>query len=63
MHDVILVLAPVPSVPTPEWEQPQNIRADNSQHFCYDCGTLLGHLLQTEMSENELQKLWQRLLN
>ena len=63
VHDVILVLAPATSTSTPDWEQPQNIRADNSHDFCYDCGTLLGHILQTEMSENELQKLWQHLLN
>ena len=63
VHDVILVLAPSTSTTTPAWEQPQNIRADNSHDFCYDCGTLVGHLLQTEMSEVKLQKLWQRLLN
>lgn len=62
VHDVILVLAPAAAGLTPDWQQPQNIRADSSGDFCYDCGTLMGYLLQQEMSEARIKSIWQHAL-
>lgn len=63
VHDVILVLAPTDAAAPPiSWAEPQNIRADNSHDFCYDCGTLLGTLLHQDMSETEIKRYWQQKL-
>lgn len=58
-HDVILVLAPVESAPSVVWKRPLLIDSRSSELFCADCGTLLGWMLQGELADADVWRIWQ----
>jgi putative DNA methylase len=58
LHDAILVFAPVESVDV-VWQRPSRINLSDSEQFCYDCGTLLGWMLQQDLGETAVLDLWQ----
>jgi hypothetical protein len=62
LHDVILVLASVESDARIEWSRPQEIDKDDSQGFCEVCGTMVGWMLGSTMSETEIEVQWHSLL-
>jgi putative DNA methylase len=62
LHDVILVLASVESDARIEWSRPQEIDKDDSQEFCEVCGTMVGWMLGSTMSETEIEVQWHSLL-
>lgn len=61
LHDAILVFAPAEQVDK-VWQRPSQINLTDSEQFCYDCGTLLGWLLQEGMAETAVLPLWQAAL-
>jgi putative DNA methylase len=61
LHDAILVFAPVESVDV-VWQRPSRINLSDSEQFCYDCGTLLGWMLQQDLGETAVLDLWQEML-
>ncbi len=61
-HDVILVLAPAISGPFTAWPRPTQIRSTGSYEFCLDCGTAVGWLLQTSLTDQEVAANWQSWL-
>ena len=62
MHDVILVLAPVDVGINREWEKPGLVDLSDSEQFCKDCGTILGWVLNQDLDDDELAKLWKESL-
>ena len=60
-HDVILVLAPVEQGQTTQWAKLDRIRLGDSQEFCEDCGTIVGWLLATDRTKEEIANYWQTL--
>ena len=61
LHDAILVFAPAEQVDK-VWQRPSQINQTDSEQFCYDCGTLLGWLLQEGLAETAVLALWQEAL-
>ena len=61
LHDAILVFAPSEEVET-VWQRPSRINHTESEQFCYDCGTMLGWLLQEGVAETAVLPLWQEAL-
>jgi hypothetical protein len=61
LHDAILVFAPAEQV-NKVWQRPFQINLTDSEQFCYDCGTLLGWLLQEGVAETAVLPLWQAAL-
>jgi putative DNA methylase len=62
LHDVILVLAPTASQTGREWQPPQSIRKQESELFCQQCGTIVGWMLDSPLSEAEMEARWESLL-
>ncbi len=62
LHDAILVFAPAEQVAM-AWERPSHINLSDSEQFCYDCGTLLGWILQEGLQDSAVLPLWQEALN
>lgn len=61
LHDAILVFAPAARVEV-VWQRPSHINLSDSEQFCYDCGTLLGWMLQQDLGETAVLDLWQAAL-
>ncbi len=61
LHDAVLVFAPVEGV-AKVWQRPSQINLTDSERFCYDCGTLLGSMLQEGVAETAVLPLWQAAL-
>jgi adenine-specific DNA methylase len=61
-HDAILVLVPRESGLAREWALPQAVDATDSRQFCEDCATVLGWLLNAELSGAEIDDVWDSLL-
>ena len=61
LHDAILVFAPAGQVDV-AWQRPSRINQTDSEQFCYDCGTLLGWLLQEDVAETAVLPIWQEAL-
>jgi putative DNA methylase len=62
LHDVVLVLAPSDSGIKTEWEMPYQIDLDDSQSFCQECGTMLGWMLNQNLSDEIIDVRWIALL-
>jgi putative DNA methylase len=63
IHDAILVLAPAEAHPGKGWRLPTAVDKEDSHRFCQDCSSVLGWMLETDLSEFEIERLWLRLLN
>lgn len=61
-HDAILVLAPAESVTGKTWPEHVCVDKHDSEQFCYDCGSVLGWMLQADMSERQIRRLWEQSL-
>lgn len=70
IHDVILVLAggetgggrmPTNVDEARRWILPETVGRD-SQQFCYDCGTILGWVLEQSLPDEAVSAVWQGLL-
>jgi len=60
--DAILVLAPTSINPSPEWVRPTKIKFSSSAEFCADCGSLVGWLLESSLSDEQIRATWQESL-
>lgn len=60
--DAVLVLAPAQAGWRTSWESPADIAQESSAQFCRDCAALLGWMLMTEISEDEIRLLWRQKL-
>jgi len=61
--DAVLVLAPSETRgKRTAWTRPQELRKESSASFCSDCATLLGWMLDSELSEEQVQQCWKSLL-
>ncbi len=61
-HDTILVLAPASVNPSHEWARPATINFSGSAEFCADCGSLVGWLLKSSISDEQVRATWHGLL-
>jgi putative DNA methylase len=62
IHDAILVFSPLETGLRRAWQLPQTIAKTDSARFCADCATTLGWLLNSDLSDEEIELTWQRLL-
>ncbi len=62
-HDAVLVLAPIEAHPRRPWRPPTAVDKRGSHHFCQDCSSVLGWMLETDLSEAEIAEKWVQLLN
>lgn len=60
--DAILVLAPAGGSVAREWIRPRAIDTSDSALFCEHCATLLGWMLESALSERDIERLWDELL-
>ena len=58
-HDAVLVLAPTATGRA--WSPPDQVNVDNSRSFITDCSTILGRLLDSDCSEDEILECWTAL--
>lgn len=61
-HDAILICAPKQNNDVPKWELLTSINQEESDNFCYDCATVLGWMLNSDISETKIDDIWSRLL-
>lgn len=61
-HDAILVLAPVETVAGESWSRQLCVDKSDSEQFCHDCGSVLGWMLQADLREKEIRRLWRQSL-
>jgi hypothetical protein len=59
-HDAVLVLAPATTDRT--WSIPDQVHLDDSHSFIADCSAILGWLLDSDCSEDQILELWTALL-
>ncbi len=65
LHDVILVLgsdAATSSASGDQWPLPTKIDFSDSHTFCQQCGSILGHLLNNNAPDLEIDRIWQTTL-
>jgi DNA modification methylase len=62
-HDAILVLAPADSAPGRQWTPPAGISSWESSRFSRDCATLLGALLEADVTEPEIERRWRAAID
>jgi putative DNA methylase len=62
-HDAVLVLAPIEAYPRPAWQLPVVVDKEGSYRFCQDCSSVLGWMLETDLTEAEIAERWLRLLD
>ena len=62
-HDAILVLAPKVVDRESKWQRPENIDTSSSAQFCSDCATLLGCMLDSKMTEEQIDATWRQELD
>lgn len=61
IHDAILVCAPMGQMEK-VWEEVTAVALTDSYQFCYDCGSALGWLLHSNLSEAAIEAAWRDLL-
>lgn len=62
-HDAILVLAPMESRLNYEWEIPYMVNKNSSEEFTNDCATVMGWILNSSLSSEQVTTVWKDLLN
>lgn len=62
-HDAILVLAPRKSTEPSRWNKLQTINTSSSEAFSRDCATLLGWMLDSALSPEEIRDYWRQILD
>jgi hypothetical protein len=62
IHDAILVLAPSEERENATWEKPSEIDTASSAQFCTDCATLLGWMLDANLTPEEIRQEWKKAL-
>jgi adenine-specific DNA methylase len=60
--DAILILAPASNKRGVEWEMPDEVGRGSSAIFSRDCARLLGWILNTNLTDGEIGKIWKRQL-
>ena len=61
-HDCILVFQPhdlLNESPGKTWELPKSVLTSDSRQFCVNCANVLGYLLSTDVTEEEIRNIWQ----
>lgn len=62
IHDVILVLGSRTTNHPIDWTLPTDIDFADSQTFCQQCGSILGHLLNNTATDLDIDRTWQTTL-
>jgi putative DNA methylase len=57
-HDAILVLATAATTRRSKWSRPAAIDTGSSAQFCTDCTTLLGWMLDSNLTADEIGQIW-----
>ena len=63
LHDVVLVLGKKGYNVYQDWRMPQTINKKDSFGFCKECGTLLGYFLNSNLTEQHIQNIWDSKLS
>lgn len=63
VHDVILVLGKIGTFRPTNWQAPPTISTRDSQEFCDQCGVLLGNLLNSRLTDDEVRQIWDTKLS
>jgi len=61
-HDCILVFSKNP-ISAKKWGKPKEIHLHDSYSFCKDCGSILGWVLESDISEAKIYEIWNELLS
>jgi DNA modification methylase len=61
--DAMLVLAPKDSAPSRNWEPVNQITTKNSAEFCKECASMIGWMLQENLTDQSIENRWRRALN
>ena len=61
-HDSVLVLSHGGDSKSQQWEPVNAINADDSETFCRQCGTMVGWLLESDFSPDEIRAVWNSLI-
>ncbi len=61
-HDAILVLAPAECGAGRAWARPAAVDGSDSRAFCEDCAGALGWMLDSALSDAEVERSWRALL-
>jgi len=61
--DAILVMAPRQQETSVGWRKPEEIDHTSSADFSRDCATLLGWMLNSDIDEGQIGRLWGQMLN
>lgn len=62
LHDVVLVLRPKTEQNNTRWLLPERCSTEDSRTFIEECGTVLGALLGTGMSDKQIREAWNELI-
>jgi putative DNA methylase len=62
-HDAVLVLAPIEAGLARQWVLPSRVDAASSRQFCEDCATVIGWMLNCDLTESDVEAEWKRLLS
>lgn len=62
LHDAVLVLAVADHVSIPHWAALPTIETDDSESFCWQCGAVLGCMLEHDFSNEEIRTNWRTLM-
>ncbi|MDM8542243.1 DNA methyltransferase [Desulfococcaceae bacterium HSG9] len=58
VHDLILVLGKKKLSYKKYWKQPDIISKSDSYDFCYQCGLLLGYILNSNLTKQKIKHIW-----
>jgi putative DNA methylase len=61
-HDAILIMGPSMTSTDRKWILPEKVDKSDSRQFCEDCATVLGWMLQSSLTEKEIEATWSDLL-
>ena len=56
--DAILFLSTNHDDGLDRWNRPERIRYTNSAAFCQDCATMLGWMLNSELTNGQIDRIW-----
>ncbi len=62
VHDVVLILAASQPGRERVWDLPGGVSSWDSLAFCQQCGRIAGYVLSASLSDQEIRRVWSRLL-
>lgn len=61
-HDALLFLSPAQSAIRIGWIRPESLDISDSARFCNDCSNLLGWILDSKLSRDQIYSTWNSMM-